>query len=512
MDRKFFLAATLAAATVGLLHYMSPSRTDVGVPQGAIPGQGYRVPTVKDLQRPLLREIDFIDKKITQGEELVDAATTDVNARFSNYGGVLAQLDFPKHRGADEIPLRTVHKKTFYEQEEGSFLVALEEKTPFFYERKETEDGSTVYQAKADDWLITKRFVLDQDTHQLHLNLGFKPTSGSPKPIRPRLFFSGPLVGGVEGDAITGIVLGASDSLETVSSTDELDMAWVAPGMFGTQSKYFSHTLVRDEGHFAQRGYYKRVAGRNLYSIIEGPELTSAGSYDMSFYVGPKLIGDLSAVDSRLESLLSFGWLSPLCRFLLYLLNLFYSFLGNFGLAIILLSLLIEVLSTPLNVMARARAQEFQRHEPAVEHIRKRYRGDTEATRREIANYYQQQNVSPASAMMGIMFPLLLFPIVIALYRVLGNYLSLYHAPFYGWITDLSIKDPYYILPLIMVGAMLWHTSISASGGGRGKAMSFFFIILMAAFFAGMPAGLTLFWAVRQMFSVGLEYGRSAFA
>ncbi len=164
MDRKFFLAAALAAATVALLHYMVPSQTDVGVPEGAVPGQGYRVPTMQELQRPLLREVDFIDKKITQGEELVDAMTPDVDARFSNYGGVLAQLDFSKHRGAEGIPLRTVHKKTFYEQEQGSFLVALDEKTPSFYERVESDDGTTVYRAKAGDWPITKRLTVDQCT------------------------------------------------------------------------------------------------------------------------------------------------------------------------------------------------------------------------------------------------------------------------------------------------------------------------------------------------------------
>jgi YidC/Oxa1 family membrane protein insertase len=521
MDRKILTAIVLSATTVLCLHYFfqprkaEEARGVVSLPETVKPGQAYKVPRMEDLAKPVKREIDFVDKKRTDDEVVTSIETDLCSLSFSTYGGVLGNLDFKKHKGITKKPLRTIYPKTFYEQEQGCFLLALNEKTPYFYQLVGTEQKDDTihvrYQVNANGWMIKKTFVIDKNSYQLKLLLEFNPTSSKPEAIAPRLFFASPFIAEIADDVIRGVVptIG-NDGVEKVYQGQELEQAWVMPSLFGSEDKYFVHTLINDTSHFTQRAFYKKGNHKTLFSILEGPEITAKQHFELNFYLGPKLLDELIDADSRLEGLLAFGWLSIICKFLLKLLIMIYSFIGNFGLAIILLTILIKIPFLPLSMKARKRMEEFQRYQPAINKLRQKYRGDMKRMQEELVRFYREHNISPASQMVGCLPLLIQMPILFALYRVLGNYLELYQAPFIGWIVDLSSKDPYYVLPLLMGASMFWQQKMTPVTDSRQRVTMMFMTVLFTALFAGFPAGLVLYWAVNNVLMIGEDYLRRA--
>ena len=515
MNKRVLFAMFMSMLTVMAIHYFSAPKEQKGASHhSVVPGQAYKIPTHAELSQPVKREVDFVDKKMSKKEELITIETDSYVASFSNYGGVISSLSFKQHKGVENTTLRTIHHKTFYEKEQGSFLVALDSETPYFYnfvDRKETPDTyEVIYHAHTKGWSIQKTYVMHKHSYKFDLLIDFKP-SGDANPLNPRIFYASPFTSEVPNDAVSGAFSGVgAGKVETVAGKDSLDQAWVLPSMFGTQSKYFTHIMVGDDAHFTQRAYYKKIGEKALYSVLQGPAFDKKAQYKLSFYCGPKIYTNLVAVDERLEGLLSFGWLSWLCKILLALLSWLYSFIGNYGLAIIALTILVKVPFLPLTMNARRKMEEFQRYQPAIQRIRAKYKNDVQKQHAEMMRFYKEHNISPAAPASGCLPLVIQMPILFSLYRVLNNYLGLYQAPFFGWITDLSAKDPYYVLPILMGVAMLWQQRTSPAPDEKSRAMFAFMPIIMVAVFASFPAGLVLYWAMNSLTMIGEDYLRKA--
>jgi YidC/Oxa1 family membrane protein insertase len=514
MDRKLLFAVVASIATLWIFHYYRGDQTaqqSGAVPADVRPGVSYRVPTSQDLAKPIFTEIDFVDKKVTQKEEIKDIETDLCTVSFSNHGGIVSSVDFKKHLGKNGTPLRTIHRKSFYEREQGSFLLALDEKTPYFYnlvDYKNGEDQKTiVYQTQVDGWLIKKSYTLYKDSYKIDLSLNFEQKSKETKAVSPRLFFAAPFVGEVQDEAINGFSVGLDGKSINKISENELNQAWVMPSLFGAEDKYFAHALVADSENFVQRSFFKKEAN-NLFSILEGPEIKESSSWKFSFYVGPKLLDDMVQVDERLEGVLSFGWLSWLCKLLLKLLDWLFSFFKNFGVAIIVLTILLKLPFLPLTITGRRKMEEYQKHQPSLNRIRMKYKHDIKRQQEEMARYHKDHNISPTAMLQGC-FPMLIqMPILFALYRVLNGYLDLYQAPFFGWIIDLSSKDPYYVLPILMGASMLLQQSMTPVMDSKQKVMQFFMPLIFTAIFINFPAGLVLYWLTNNVLMLGEDYLR----
>ena len=197
-----------------------------------------------------------------------------------------------------------------------------------------------------------------------------------------------------------------------------------------------------------------------------------------------------------------------LLKFLLFL----YSFVGNYGLAIIIMAVLLEIPFIPLTIRGKKKMEEFSRYQPAVNRIRQKFRGDVQRMQAELVRFYKEHNLSPAGPMLGCLPLVLQMPIIFALYRVLGNFIGLYQAPFAGWIFDLSAKDPYYILPVIMGASMMMQQYMTPTTEERTRVVMMFASLLFIAVFSGFPAGLVLYWSVRQVVTLGVESLRKVIA
>lgn len=502
MDKKFIYSMILSTATVlGFQYYFSSKEV---APAGQfVAGQAFKAPISNEV-RPLNREIDFIDHEAVAEESITTLENDHVNFQFSNHGGTLVGASFKKHRNKDGQPLATIVPGPEEDRDQRAFLLVMgTEAAPYNYKVIDQTDASLTYEAQTGDWRIQKTYSLNRDSYRFDVEISVEPRHSKVEAAAPRLFVSGPFVGELIDNTVQGFVTKTNNaSIEKVSAEKELEWFWASPGLVGSEDRYFAHGLAADQNNFVKRAYFKRAGFKFLQTVLEGPSTQKKESWKLSFYMGPKLSEDLCAVDTRLEGLLSFGWLSIICKLLLALLGWLYGLLHNYGFVIIALTALIKLPFVPLMIRTKRRMEEYQRYQPTINLIRAKYRNDVQKQHEELMRFHKEHNLSPTTQIFGCLPLLVQMPIFFALYRVLSNYLALYQAPFVGWITDLSAKDPYYILPVLMGLTMLIQQLNTPVTDEKQRFVMLFMPLVLTAVFVNFPAGLVLYWFVNNLLSM----------
>jgi len=500
-DKKTLLVAALSFATVfgfQLLFRDWFEGNKGNVAQVHTAGSSYRIPSAQDLSLPAEKTITFAEVVTSADAQTIVVDTNRYQATFTTVGGTLDLLAYPDHCDVDGKPLQAVQHASSPQQ--ASFIVALGQDTPLNYQydgQKTLENGdvTVAFSARMNDWSIQKTFVLHRDSYVIDLLLGFHAKNSHAASIRPRVFIAPPQLQGLSRDVVSGVVYDVEKSvLRQVTDTQRSVDAWVVPQMIGMENSYFAHVLIADKDGFAQRGYFTGTESSWVSAIVEGPALTESASFSLSYYVGPKSLVALNAVDQRLEALLNFGWLSWFAKLIMRLLAWFYEYVSNYGLAIILLTILLKLVLLPFSMKSARYMEMQQRLQPRVAALRKKYANDTQAFNLELVRLYQEHNVSPVTFLLGCLLMVPQWPLFFAMYRVLSNVVDLYQAPFFGWITDLSAKDPYYVLPaMVVILTFLQPFGVGAQTDSRAKLMGYIMPLILSAIFVNMPAGLLLF-------------------
>ncbi len=227
--------------------------------------------------------------------------------------------------------------------------------------------------------------------------------------------------------------------------------------------------------------------------------ITSAG-----FYAGPKDQYSLQEISPGLELTVDYGWLWWIAQPLFWLLFKLHGFLGNWGFAIIAVTLLVKIAFFKLNAISFTSMANMRRVQPKLAEIRERYADDRQKQSQEMMNLYKKEKINPMSGC----FPILLqMPVFIALYWVLMESVELRHAPFIGYIQDLSVMDPYFILPLIMGASMFIQQKLNPPPPDpmQAKIMQWMPVVF-TFFFLFFPAGLVLYWVVNNVLSIIQQY------
>ena len=301
-----------------------------------------------------------------------------------------------------------------------------------------------------------------------------------------------------QSDVIASIVSNEKGSIDkTVRDRLALDQGWFAPTLFGTDDRYFVHAMVEDQSKFIQRAYYKFTDKTMLFSVLEGPSVSQkagglcCNQWQLSFYFGPKEGQAFALVDERLEQTLDYsGILAPISKFLLYILKWLYSYFKNYGVAIILLTILVKLLLLPFTYRAEESMQKRTEFDKKLRYLQQRYKDDPDTLARERAELIQKHGLPG----LGGRLPLLLqLPIFIALSRVLSSAIELYNAPFVGWIHDLSAKDPYYILPMVTALSMIAQSFTMPTNDPKQKVSTIVMGMVIGAVTASLAAGLSLY-------------------
>lgn len=450
-------------------------------------------PREKKEYRPLNVEIDFLDQKSIASRVLTDVETEWGLLQFSTDGASLESADFKRESNGAIQTIRTIFPVAETEREDRCFLVGLHDATPFYYtlisEQENDSMHSLVYASGNDECVIQKTFIIDKNKPKIDLLIEIAPKSDQQVAIEPRILFPAPLMPDLkDADVISSIVIDQTDVF-TKQQVNKLDVlrGWFKPELFGTDNRYFIHALIADSNHFAQRAYYKLANNTRLFSVLEGPAVTERTSWQLSFYFGPKELNALAAVDVRLEKTLDYsGILSSLAKLMLYILNLLYSYFDNYGLAIIVLTLLIHLLLLPLSL--RNNEEKFKKqqleYQRQLAYVEQRFKDRPEQLLAEKTELIKKYGLPGAGCIIPIVIQLTLF---IALSRVLSSSFELYKAPML-WIPDLSHRDPYFILPLLIMLAMLMQDTKTDDPQQKmsKRLMAFVFGAASATFSAGL--------------------------
>ncbi|MCG9684868.1 membrane protein insertase YidC [Vibrio sp. Isolate23] len=284
------------------------------------------------------------------------------------------------------------------------------------------------------------------------------------------------------------------------------------------QDRNLSITLPDGQGwaamiqhYFASAWIPRNEPGTNLYTRVIGnlgdigvriPNKTIAtgdsAQFNATLWVGPKLQDAMAETAPNLDLVVDYGWLWFIAKPLHTLLSFIQSFVSNWGLAIIALTFIVRGAMYPLTKAQYTSMAKMRMLQPKLQAMRERIGDDRQRMSQEMMELYKKEKVNP----LGGCLPLLLqMPIFIALYWALMESVELRHSPFFGWITDLSAQDPYYILPLLMGASMFLIQKMSpttVTDPMQQKIMTFM-PVLFTGFFLFFPSGLVLYWLVSNI-------------
>ena len=470
-------------------------------------GQQFCVMPTMQMCLPVNREIDFYDAHGKKDPVMTNVQGYHENLVFSSAGATLDTLAFKRDLAGVEGTITTLSPLASNQREKGAFIIALDEATPFDFtlvSSERTDDAVHLkYESSNVQAKITKEFIVSTKKYSIDMVVTIEPLikdkAGVVTAVRPRIFLPGPYMPELgKQEHVSGIVFTERESLEKMQSDATDGFAWRSPQIFGVEDRYFVHALVRDQQHFTQRAYFKRELDNRLAAILEGPSITEKTSWTLSFYCGPKEAPALAAVDKRLETIMDYGWLAPISKFLLYLLNLIYSYVGNYGWAIIILTVLMRLIMFPFTRSGERNMRKQSEIAEKMKYLSQKYKDDAQALREAQTELMKKHGLSP---MAGCLPLLLQIPIFIGLNYALRNSIELYRAPFIFWIKDLSARDPYYTIPAF-VGLTFFMAMSATSKDPRHKIAMLVLSFVLAGVMANISAGLGLFIGVSSLLGV----------
>jgi YidC/Oxa1 family membrane protein insertase len=228
-------------------------------------------------------------------------------------------------------------------------------------------------------------------------------------------------------------------------------------------------------------------------------------SIDLSGYMGPKEYKVLEALNPELTDVIEYGWFTFIAKPMFLLLQYIHSYVGNWGWTIVLLTLLVKLILYPLSYKGMVSMNKLKELAPKIKQIQEKYKGDSQKSGVHMMELYKKEGANP----MGGCLPIVLqIPVFFSIYRVLLNAIELKGAPWILWIEDLAEMDPYFILPILMGGTMFLQQLITPNTiqDPMQKKMFQWLPIVFTFFFLWFPAGLTLYWFINNLFTVGQQY------
>ncbi len=293
---------------------------------------------------------------------------------------------------------------------------------------------------------------------------------------------------------------GTKTNRHLVTTKDAQEKTYEQTHFASLGSRYFT-TLLFNRGNVVPAG---QSVHRNEYSYLEMnyPVLDQSGAINISLemYAGPKVLSDLKQVDDQAAQVVDFGFFSWIAFPLLELMKYLYKVFNNYGVAIIALTVLVRALTFPFTYVSFKSMRSMQKIQPELKRLKEIHKDNTQVLNQETMKLMRDNKVNPA----GGCLPLLLqLPIFWALYQVLQNSIELYHSPFILWIHDLSMKDPYYVLPALMGLSMIIQQKLTPNTMDPAQAKVMMFMPLFFAFLMmSLPSGLTLYIFVSTIFGV----------
>ncbi len=280
----------------------------------------------------------------------------------------------------------------------------------------------------------------------------------------------------------------------------------VTGGWAATIQHHFLSAIVPPKE--AQNTFRIRQKGENVIISMIGQEIRVApgreATFDTTLFVGPKLQSQLEGVSKKLKLTVDYGWLTILSQPLFWLLSKVHNVVQNWGVAIIFVTILIKLAFYKLTQASGRSMAKMRTIQPRMKALQERYKDDKQQLSQKMMELYKTEQVNPAAGCLPILIQM---PFFLAFYWVLLESVEMRQAPFALWITDLSSRDPYFILPLIMGAAMLLQTKLNPAPADpvQAKVMQIM-PIMFTGFFAFFPSGLVLYWVTNTVLSIAQQW------
>ena len=329
---------------------------------------------------------------------------------------------------------------------------------------------------------------------------------GSPPPGDPRFIstFTGPAVY-TNGSKFQKVAFADIDKGKTSYPAKAKD------GWLGIVQHYFVTAWLPDLGTATgvEREFFTKKISEQLYAAgvilpLGKIEPGSTAQIKVPMYAGPQEAEELKRLAPGLELTVDYGWLTIIATPLFWVLSTIHGWVGNWGVAIILLTVMIKLLFFPLSAASYRSMARMRVVAPKLQKLKEQYGDDRQKLHQAMMELYKTEKINPLGGCLPVAVQI---PVFIALYWVLLGAVELRHAPFILWIHDLSAQDPYYILPIIMGISMLVQTKLNPKPPDPIQAkvmmiMPFAFSI----FFFFFPAGLVLYWVVNNVLSITQQW------
>ena len=473
-------------------------------------------------------------------EKEIKVTTPLYEAVFSTAGAAIRSLKLKNYRETLEEDSPWIELSTLEGSGEdflgiGFNAQSASENNRIFYDTNKSElslgpesapQDLTFHAMRPDGVSIEQNFSFDPNTYQIDLtvtlkNLSLHQIEGNLKafvnniPPEKRGYYS-----------FTGVALLLDRELEEIKPKKMEEqknlsgrIEWMA-----YEDDYFLTAIIPDDpekagfsGQLLPSGVLKATYTNSPLSLA--PQ--EGASSKFTLYLGPRDLNELKRIDKNLDRIVDFGWTDIIAKPLLYLLLFFNKYVNNYGVAIILLTILVKLLFWPLTHKSQKSMKEMQKLQPHMAKIREKYKNDKQKMNQELMGLYKTYKVNP----MGGCLPLLIqLPVFFALFRVLGSCIELRHAPFMLWITDLSAPDrlfnfpfkipfmhaPYGIpvLTLLMGASMFIQQKMTPTVGDPAQAkMMMFLPVIFLFMFINFPSGLVLYWFVSNLLTIAQQYG-----
>ena len=297
------------------------------------------------------------------------------------------------------------------------------------------------------------------------------------------------------------------NKLKFANFTEEKLNTEAKGGWVAVVQHYFVSAWI--PGHFANQAYTAKLESRksedgmNIIGFTSPTINVPAGksmTVDATFYSGPKVQSELKDLAVGLNQTVDYGWLWPIAKLLFVGLQFFHGIVGNWGWSIILLTILVKIILWPLSAKSYRSMAKMRVIGPEMQRMKEEFGDDRMRFSQEMMALYKREQVNPLSGCLPL---LLQMPIFLALYWVLMESVELRHAPWLGWIQDLSAMDPWFILPLLMGITMYIQQSLNPQPADPMQAKVFKFMpIIFTVFMLFFPAGLVLYWICNNSITI----------
>jgi YidC/Oxa1 family membrane protein insertase len=377
---------------------------------------------------------------------------------------------------------------------------------------------------------VSREYVFHGDKYEFESRVQMTNGSREPISVRPGLELEQVFEGELAGDSYSfhGIVVGSGKSGLNRYDLKDISKGKIEKGparWISADAKYFTWILLPEREWTVTRASLEgetgiRVAAADTAAVLQPGDTVRAGS---RVFAGPKRSALLEAAGKDLPDLIDFGWFAVVAKPLVFLMKASNRVTGNYGIDIILLTILIKILFYPLTQRSMVSMRKMQELGPIIKTLKEKYKGDTQRLNQETMNLYKTYKINPLSGCLPMIAQI---PVFIALYKGLLVTIELRHAPFFLWVNDLSAPEhlwniavagytvPIRLLPLLMGISMFVQQKMTPSAGmepAQQKVMLLMPLIFTFMFWS-FPTGLVIYWLVNNILAIGqqLMYNRKA--